>query len=173
MTAQPQLVQGCTICGVPSDPESEMRETAAGGRLGGVAFLLVTFLWPRKEKSLAQARRAGEIPSRAEPSRSMRHSRIRGLTAGSGIRRESVVVEQTISCGAMRCAYCTLRVPRTSEYATLFEPTASHHIVNLRGTLTPLTIALSQGGRGQRRRERQQAGKRKGAGQAPFDALIG
>ncbi len=35
MTAQSQLVQGCTICGVPSDPESEMRETAAGGRLGG------------------------------------------------------------------------------------------------------------------------------------------
>ena len=75
----------------------------------GVAFLLVTFLWPRKEKSLAQARRAGETPSRAEPSRSMRRSRIKGSTAGSGIRRESVVVEQTISCGAMRCAYCTLR----------------------------------------------------------------
>ena len=34
----------------------------------GVAFLLVTFLWPRKEKSLAQARRAGETPSRATPS---------------------------------------------------------------------------------------------------------
>ena len=60
--------------------------------------------------------------------------RIKGSTAGSGIRRESVVVEQTISCGAMRCAYCTLRcatawrsrvttsTPRTSEYAALFEP---------------------------------------------------
>lgn len=35
MTAQSQLVQGCTICGVPSDPESEARETAVGGRLGG------------------------------------------------------------------------------------------------------------------------------------------
>ena len=34
----------------------------------GVAFLLVTFLWPRKEKSLAQARRAGETPSRTESS---------------------------------------------------------------------------------------------------------
>ena len=33
-----------------------------------MAFLLVTFLWPRKEKSLAQARRAGETPSRAAPS---------------------------------------------------------------------------------------------------------
>lgn len=35
MTAQPRLVQGCTICGVPSDPESEAREAAVGGRLGG------------------------------------------------------------------------------------------------------------------------------------------
>ena len=69
MTAQPQLVQGCTICGVPSDPESEMRETAVGGRLGGVAFLLVTFLWPRKEKSLAQPRSGGETPSRTASSR--------------------------------------------------------------------------------------------------------
>ena len=31
MTAQPQLVQGCTICGVPSDPESEMREKRVEG----------------------------------------------------------------------------------------------------------------------------------------------
>ncbi len=62
---------------------------------------------------------------------------------------------------------------RTSEYAALFEPTGTHQIDNLRGTLAPLTLALSQGERGQRRRERQQGGKRKGAGQAPFDALIG
>ena len=40
--------------------------------LAGVAFLLVTFLWPRKEKSLAQARRAGETLSRAQPSRPAR-----------------------------------------------------------------------------------------------------
>ena len=50
---------------------------------------MVTFLWPRKEKSLAQARRAGETPSRAEHSRSMRRSRIKGSTAGSGIRSKS------------------------------------------------------------------------------------
>ena len=55
----------------------------------GVAFLLVTFLWPRKEKSLAQARRAGETPSRAEPSCPMRRSRIKGLTAASGVRINS------------------------------------------------------------------------------------
>ena len=40
--------------------------------LAGVAFLLVTFLWPRKEKLLAQARRAGETLSRARPSRPAR-----------------------------------------------------------------------------------------------------
>ena len=39
------------------------------GEQVGVAFLLVTFLWPRKEKSLAQARRAGETLSRTESSR--------------------------------------------------------------------------------------------------------
>ncbi|MNZ36862.1 hypothetical protein D3C78_542950 [compost metagenome] len=38
------------------------------GEQAGVAFLLVTFLWPRKEKSLAQARRAGETPSRTKSS---------------------------------------------------------------------------------------------------------
>ncbi len=37
-----------------------------------MAFLLVTFLWPRKEKLLAQARRAGETLSRAQPSRPAR-----------------------------------------------------------------------------------------------------
>ena len=40
--------------------------------LAGVAFLLVTFLWPRKEKLLAQARMAGETLSRAQPSRPAR-----------------------------------------------------------------------------------------------------
>ncbi len=35
----------------------------------GVAFLLVTFLWPRKEKSLAKPRSGGETPSRTESSR--------------------------------------------------------------------------------------------------------
>ncbi len=34
----------------------------------GVAFLLVTFLWPRKEKSLAKPRSGGETPSRTESS---------------------------------------------------------------------------------------------------------
>jgi len=99
MTAQPQLVQGCTICGVPSDPESEMRENAAGGRLGGGEDLWWLWVFP---KSLAPARRAGETPSRAAPSRPMRRSRIKGPAAGSGIRRESVVVERTICCSAMR-----------------------------------------------------------------------
>ena len=34
----------------------------------GVAARLVTFLWPRKEKSLAKPRSGGETPSRAGPS---------------------------------------------------------------------------------------------------------
>ncbi|MNZ45333.1 hypothetical protein D3C78_629850 [compost metagenome] len=46
--------------------------TGEASGLAGVAFLLVTFLWPRKEKSLAQARRAGETLSRAQPSRPAR-----------------------------------------------------------------------------------------------------
>ena len=36
---------------------------------------MVTFLWPRKEKLLAQARRAGETPSRPAASRPARQSR--------------------------------------------------------------------------------------------------
>ncbi len=46
--------------------------TGEASGLAGVAFLLVTFLWPRKEKSLAPARRAGETLSRAMPSRPAR-----------------------------------------------------------------------------------------------------
>ncbi len=46
--------------------------TGEASGLAGVAFLLVTFLWPRKEKPLAQARRAGETLSRAQPSRPAR-----------------------------------------------------------------------------------------------------
>ncbi len=38
------------------------------GEQVGVAFLLVTFLWPRKEKSLAKPRSGGETPSRTESS---------------------------------------------------------------------------------------------------------
>ncbi len=46
--------------------------TGEASGLAGVAFLLVTFLWPRKEKLLAQARRAGETLSRAQPLRPAR-----------------------------------------------------------------------------------------------------
>ncbi|BDA18717.1 hypothetical protein KAM345_026310 [Aeromonas caviae] len=51
----------------------------------GVAFLLVTFLWPRKEKSLAKPRSGGETPSRAESSRPARRSR--AIEAWGGIRQ--------------------------------------------------------------------------------------
>ena len=179
MTAQPQLVQGCTICGVPSDPESEVRESAVGGRLGGGGLSFGDFSLATQRKATRPAPKGGRNPVEGSPSRPMRRSRIKGSTAGSGIRRESVVVEQTISCGAMRCAYCTLRCStawqshairgirriwafgltppgsRASEYATLFEPTGPHHIDNLRGTLTPLTLALSRRERGQRYRKQK------------------
>jgi hypothetical protein len=58
-------VRPCTL--------SEGNRVAVG--LAEVAFLLVTFLWPRKEKLLAPARRAGEIPSRPAASRPARQSR--------------------------------------------------------------------------------------------------
>ncbi len=156
MTAQPQLVQGCTICGVPSDPESEMRETAAGGRLGGGEDL---WCYLPNRVGLSKVTRPGPKGGR-NPVED-------GVLASCVAKPRHQGHPQDWEFGL------TPPGSRASEYAALFEPTASHHIVNLRGTLTPLTIALSQGGRGQRRRERQQAGKRKGAGQAPFDTLIG
>ncbi len=51
----------------------------------GVAFLLVTFLWPRKEKSLAKPRSGGETPSRTESSCPARRSR--AIEAWGGIRQ--------------------------------------------------------------------------------------
>ncbi|ENY73715.1 hypothetical protein G114_01634 [Aeromonas diversa CDC 2478-85] len=66
------------MLGGPSDLVTDPRETASRSDWLGVAFLLVTFLWPRKEKSLAKARRAGETP--------MRLSRINiAVTAGSAL----------------------------------------------------------------------------------------
>ena len=87
---------------VPSDKRVNRGLPTQEGEQAGVAFLLVTFLWPRKEKSLAQARRAGETLSRAEPSRPMGRSRIKGSTAGSGFRRASVAVEREFA--AVQCA---------------------------------------------------------------------
>jgi hypothetical protein len=54
---------------VPLDKGVNRGNPTQEGEQVGVAFLLVTFLWPRKEKSLAQARRAGETPSRTASSR--------------------------------------------------------------------------------------------------------
>ncbi len=155
MTAQPQLVQGCTICGVPLDPESEARKPAAGGRLGGGGLSFGDFSLATQRKVTRPGPKGGRNPVED------------GVLASCVAKPRHQGHPQDWEFGL------TPPGSRTSEYATLFEPTASHHIDNLRGTLTPLTLALSQGERGQRRRERQQAGKRKGAGQAPFDALIG
>ncbi len=62
--AGPWMAHRC----VPWDKRVNRGNPTQEGEQVGVAFLLVTFLWPRKEKSLAQARRAGETPSRAAPS---------------------------------------------------------------------------------------------------------
>ena len=55
------------------------------GEQVGVAFLLVTFLWPRKEKSLAKPRSGGETPPRTESSCPARRSR--AIEAWGGIRQ--------------------------------------------------------------------------------------
>ena len=52
------------------------------GEQVGVAFLLVTFLWPRKEKSLAKPRSGGETPSRTESSCPAWRSHAKYLVAG-------------------------------------------------------------------------------------------
>ncbi len=69
---------------VPLDKGGNRGHPTQEGEQAGVAFLLVTFLWPRKEKSLAQARRAGETPSRAAPSCPARRSH--AFEAWGGIR---------------------------------------------------------------------------------------
>ena len=52
------------------------------GEQVGVAARLVTFLWPRKEKSLAKPRSGGETPSRTESSRPAWRSHAKYLVAG-------------------------------------------------------------------------------------------
>ncbi len=53
---------------VPWDKRASRGNPTQEGEQVGVAFLLVTFLWPRKEKSLAKPRSGGETPSRTESS---------------------------------------------------------------------------------------------------------
>ncbi len=53
---------------VPWDKRVNRGNPTQEGEQVGVAFLLVTFLWPRKEKSLAKPRSGGETPSRTESS---------------------------------------------------------------------------------------------------------
>ncbi len=77
------------VCGGPSDLAPDPRGNRAAVGLAGVAFLLVTFLWPRKEKLLAPARRMGETPSRPTASRPARQGSVylpqaRSLTGRPG-----------------------------------------------------------------------------------------
>ena len=64
---------------------------------------------------------AGETLSRTKSSRSMRRSRIKGLTAGSGIRLESVAVERefaAVQCAALIAPY---GVPLRGEAAPPYQ----------------------------------------------------
>lgn len=54
---------------VPLDKGASRGNPTKEGEQAGVAARLVTFLWPRKEKSLAQPRSGGETPSRTASSR--------------------------------------------------------------------------------------------------------
>ncbi len=62
--AGPGMAHRC----VPWDKRVNRGNPTKEGEQVGVAFLLVTFLWPRKEKSLAKPRSGGETPSKAAPS---------------------------------------------------------------------------------------------------------
>lgn len=105
----------------------------------------MTFLWSRKEKSLAHARRAGEIPLRAAPSCPMRRSRIKGLTAGSSVRINSAWIANV----RIRCAIRTYDSITPGGYGF------------------PHPDPLPRG-EGTKTLGRQQAKNRKGAYQAPF-----
>ena len=70
---------------VPWDKRVNRGNPTQEGEQVGVAFLLVTFLWPRKEKSLAKPRSGGETPSRTESSCPARRSR--AIEAWGGIRQ--------------------------------------------------------------------------------------
>lgn len=74
---------------VPLDKWVSRGNPTQEGEQVGVAFLLVTFLWPRKEKSLAKPRSGGETPSRAAPSCPLRRSRANTLLQGRDVTDSS------------------------------------------------------------------------------------
>jgi len=69
------MVEGKAHRRVPSDKGVNLGHPTQEAEQVGVAARLVTFLWPRKEKSLAQPRSGGETPSRTESSCPARRSR--------------------------------------------------------------------------------------------------
>ena len=81
----------------------ETKDPDEVGRISGVAFLLVTFLWPRKEKLLAQARRAGETSSRPAASRPARRSRAIDYLLG----RLRLPANRPSDCTARPCLLAT------------------------------------------------------------------
>ena len=159
MTAQPQLVQGCTICGVPSDPESEMRETAEGGRLGGGGLSFGDFSLATQRKVTRPGPKGGRnsVEGRALVFHGAKPHQ--GVPCRFGAR--TVAVERDLlRCNALRLLHPTVchcvAKPRhhiNSANVRIRDPIrtyGTHQIANLRGTLTPL--ALSRRERGQRDR---------------------
>jgi len=67
--------QGMAHRRMPWDKRVNRGSPTQEGEQAGVAARLVTFLWPRKEKSLARPRSGGETPSRMESPYPARRSR--------------------------------------------------------------------------------------------------
>ena len=105
----------------------------------GVAFLLVTFLWPRKEKSLAQPRSGGETPSRTESSCPAWRSHANTLLQGRDVTQPLTLTLSHRGRGDRSPVQCasligTLPVSRKGEgmvtaddYAALIDPTGLLH----------------------------------------------
>ncbi len=77
--------EGQSPSAVPWDKRVNRGNPTQEGEQAGVAARLVTFLWPRKEKSLAKPRSGGETPPRTESSCPARRSR--AIEAWGGIRQ--------------------------------------------------------------------------------------
>ena len=104
---------------------------------------------------------AGETPSRTESSHSMGRSRIKGSTAGSGIRRASVVVERkfaAVQCAALIAPYGVPLRGKAAPSQPIRERPNRLRYSNLqsnlrlqytRGIMGSVTLALSQEERGQ------------------------
>ncbi len=111
MMAQPQSAQGCAVCGAPSDPLDETREPAKRAVCRGRRLLV---LLPKRavfQKSLAPARRAGEILSRAAPSRPAWRSHANKERGKVSALRQTTKKPQPQGCGFFIGSTCWHQTP--------------------------------------------------------------